>query len=159
MPVKIKIQTYLNATFWGINPCFHELASALKQRGVKVEEYETRINGSSCSTPSIIIFKGVKVNGSVEEADMCDLVVSHERRKRPLAVQIELPEQFVRTSQVSRYAASFLRANGYTVGVDIVDLDEVRRIKFDLDSGIRFDLVDPNEVAPEVLRRELGLNW
>lgn len=162
MTIKLKIQAGLNATFWGINPCFSKLAHALKQRGVKVEKHTTKINGSNCTsigTPSIVIFKGVKVNGSVKETDMRDLMVLHEPRKNRSKTRVELPERFIRASQVSKYAASFLRANGYTVGVDIVDLDEVRGIDFDLDSGIRFDLVDPSEVEPAILRRELGLNW
>ncbi len=163
--MKTKLETNLNANFWGVNPYFRKLAYLLKQRNVDVEEYETRINGSnhtSIGTPSIVIFKGVQVGDNVEETDMRDLVVSYEPSKRSIMTKKEpkLPEKFIKTSQVSSFAASFLRAQGYSVSISVVDdLDEIRKIDFDLDSGIRFDLIDPRDVDPEVLKKELGLNW
>ena len=165
--IKTRLQTSLNADFWGVNPCFKRLACLLKQRNVTVGEYETRINGSditSIGTPTIVVFKGVRVgnDNDIEETEMRDLIVSHDPRRNlgEPKTEPELPDEFLKVSQISRYAASFLRAKDYAVNVSVVyDLDEIRQIDFDLDSGIRFDLIDPRTVDPEILRKELGLNW
>ena len=165
MAIKNEIQLGINITFWGVNPYFSKLANILKQKNVHVEEYTTRINNSnhtSIGTPSIVVFKGIEASNKLEESEMRDLIVSHEPLRDVAEANEEPspPENFMKTSQVSGFAASFLRAHGYTVNTNIVnDLDEVQKIDFDLDSGIRFDLIDPNQVDPAVLRKELGLNW
>ena len=161
MPIVSGTQPGLNATFWGINPCFNQLIRILSKRGVSVEPIQTQPDQSfiSIGTPSIVIYLGEKITeGALSEKEVRDLKISYEPDKRLAQARVKpnSPDQFTKVSQVSNFAASYLRAHGYTVNVSIEAPEQLPDL--DLDSGqIRFDQIDPNTIDPEVLRRELGL--
>lgn len=161
MPIVSSTQPGLNATLWGINPCFDKLVEILSARNVSVELLQTNRAQSyvSVGTPSIVVFWGEQAKRKIEEVNIRDLRISYEpnesllsRRKNPTPA-----ETFVRVSQVSNFAASYLRAHGYIVNVSIVNPEDL--IDLDLDSGLRFDQIDPDELDPEMLRKELGLDY
>lgn len=127
MPIVTGTRLGLNATFWGVNPCFDQLTQILGSRNVNVEVLQTRINGSShtsIGTPSIVVYRGEKTNGDgIDEKEMRDLRISYEPDEQLARVRVEPKplDRFTRVSQVSNFAASYLRAHGYVVNVSIVD--------------------------------------
>lgn len=163
MPIVNASQPGLNATFWGVNPCFKFLMGFLSERGVNVEPIQTEVGKSviSIGTPSIVVFHGKKISETkIIEADVRDLKISYEpdvnstkKRKEP-----KIPERFFKPSQISNFAASYLRAQGYIVNVSATNPDYLPDLDLGLDSGIRFDLVDPDLMDSELLKKELGLN-
>ncbi len=162
MPIVNATQPGLNATFWGINPHFKSLIDLLSKRGVNVEPIQTEAGKSviSIGTPSIVVFRGKKISKTkIIEADVRDLKVSYEPDVNSTKKRMEpkLPDRFFKPSQISNFAASYLRAQGYTVNVSAKNPDHLPELDLGLDSGIRFDLVDPTSIDPEVLKKELGL--
>ena len=162
MPIVSGTQPGLNATFWGINPHFDQLTQILSERDVSVEPIQTQVGLSfiSIGTPSIVIYLGEEIKGKdFGEKEMRDLRISYEPDMRLAQSRVESnpPDQFTKVSQVSHFAASYLRAHGYRVNVSIVDPEELQDL--DLDSGgIRFDQIDPDTIDPDLLKKELGLN-
>ncbi len=160
MPIVTATQLGLNATFWGINPCFDQLTHILSERNVSVEPIQTDAGRSiiSIGTPSIVVYQGEQTNGrDINEKEIRDLKISYEPSGQ-LKPEPKPPDRFTRVSQVSGFAASYLRAHGYKVNVSIEDPEQLPDL--DLNSQqIRFDQVDPAAIDPEVLRRELGLEY
>lgn len=163
MPIVNASQPGLNATFWGLNPYFSSLIEILSRRGVNVEPIQTEAGKSfiSVGTPSIVVFRGKKEEDeSISETDIRDLRMSYEPDKKLAKIRTKPtpPEKFTRVSQISKFAASYLRAFGYGVDVSVVNPNEL--IDLDLNSGqIRFDKVDLAKIDPVVLKKELGLDY
>lgn len=163
MPIVIGTQEGLNATFWGINPYFNRLMKILSRRGVNVEPIQTEADKSviSIGTPSIVVFWGKQINeGNIKEIDFRDLRVSYEfnRKLAKSRVKPAVPAKFDKVPQVSNFAASYLRACGYKVNVSIENPEQLPDLDLGLNSGIRFDLVDPSKIDPAILKAELGLD-
>ena len=162
MPIVNGTQLGLNTTLWGINPSFDRLAGILSERGVNVEPIQTEPDKAfiSIGTPSIVVFWGEKNHsGKICETNVRDLRISYDPDERLAQARVKPnpPPRFTKVSQISNFAASYLRAYGYTVTVSIEEPEELPDL--DLNSGIRFDLIDPETIPPEILRRELGLEY